>query len=305
MFPKSARTKALAISLSLLIAAATAPFSLAETLAARPLGTVVTAAKVMVGNASAPTGTTIFAGDTVASTEPALINFSTGSRIEMTKAAANFSRQGQTLVVAANQGLLRFNFPAGEQVQLSAGDYKFTSTGNSGHIGELGLNRSGQVVMSVTQGVFAAVNAATGAATAVVPNSPLVATAQGGQGTILKGGNSLTDSSKSYQQNELKGKCIVGGAEAYRVEGNASNVITIQGSWKMNSGNYSYKIEECTKEALMKAGASEEAANAASSGAATGGSGINMTTAAMVAGVAGAAGLGIGIYEATKSTSSR
>jgi hypothetical protein len=308
MLPQPIRTKGLAIILSFLIVMTTAPFSWAETMAALPLGTVITAGKVTIGNAAAPTGTTIFAGDMVSSTEPALINFGNGSRIEMTKAAANFTLQGKTLVVQANQGLLRFGFPAGKQVQINAGDYKFTTVGNSDHIGELGLNRSGQVVLSVSKGAFTAFHAVTGALTEVFPNSPFVATAQEGQGTLLKGGNSITDSGRSFQQNELQGKCVVGGTEAYRIIGNAANVITINGAWKMNPGNYPYKVVECTRDAMMKAGASQEAANAAASVAASAGAvsggGVGLT-AAVIAGVAGAAGLGIGIHEATKSSSSR
>jgi hypothetical protein len=61
---------------------------------------------------------------------------------------------------------------------------------------------------------------------------------------------------------------------------------------------------ECTKEALTKAGASPEAAEAAASTTAGGGISAGWT-AAIVAGAAGGAGLGIGIYEATKSSSSR
>jgi hypothetical protein len=229
MVPKLVRVRVLAILFSLTMAVATGPFPLAETSAAIPLGTLVTSGNATVGNISAPTGTTIFSGDMVSSTQPALINFASGSRIEMTKAAANFAREGKTLVVQTSQGLLRFNILAGEQVQFEAGTYRFTTVGNSSHIGELGSNRSGQVVMTVAQGTLAAVNNTTGAQMEVSPNNPLSATAQSGQ-------------------------------------------------------------------------AAGQAATGVSVGAVSSGTGI---TAAVVAGVASSLGLGVGMHEATKSSSSR
>ncbi len=306
MVPKSVRIRALAILFSLAMAVTTGPFPLAETAAAIPLGTLVTVGNATVGNLSAPTGTTIFTGDMVTAAQPSLINFANGSRIEMTRAAANFAREGKTLVVEASQGLLRFNFLAGEQVKFDAGTYRFTTVGNSSHIGELGLNRSGQVVMTVKEGTLVAVNSATGAKTEVNPNNPLIATAQNGQGALLKGGRSVTDATKSFQSNALQGKCVVGGTEAYQVLGNDSNVIVIKGIWKLASGNYEYKVVDCTMEALKAAGASPEAASQAATvitaGTASGGTGI---TAGVVAGVVSSVGFGIGVHEATKSTSRR
>jgi hypothetical protein len=214
------------------MALATGPFPLAKTVAAIPIGTLVTAGSATIGNTAAPTGTTVFTGDTVTSAQPALINFASGSRIEMTKAAANFAREGKTLIVEASQGLLRFNFLAGAQVKLDAGAYRFTTVGNSSHVGELGLNRSGQIVMTVTEGTLQAVNNTTGVTTEVSPDNPLVATAQS---------------------------------------------------------------------------ASQEAAGQAAADFAVGtvSGGSTGITAAVVAGVASAAGFGVGVHEATKSTSSR
>src|SRR3974377_1333597 len=128
----------LSVFLMLLTIVVTAPFSLAETFAAAPLGAIVTPGKVKVGGSVAPTGTTLFAGDQVSASEaPALIQFNGGSRVEMTKAAGTFSRKGNALVVQANQGLLRFNFKRGEEVQINAGRFQFTSVGNgTAHNGE-------------------------------------------------------------------------------------------------------------------------------------------------------------------------
>jgi len=167
--------KALAAVISLLMVVVTAPFSLAETVAAAPLGAVVTAGSVTVGDAAAPTGTTIFAGDRVASDGPALIALNGGSRIEMTKAAATFSRQGGTLTVQANQGLLRFNFVKGENVRIKAGKYTFTSTNDSAHVGELGLTRDGEIAMNVTEGSFAALDTSTGTTSEASLGNPVVA----------------------------------------------------------------------------------------------------------------------------------
>jgi hypothetical protein len=167
--------RALAVVLSFLAVIMTAPFSLAETFSASPLGTVVAPVSVTVGNTVAPTGTTIFAGDRVASDSPALINLNSGSRIEMTKAAATFNRQDNTLVVQANEGLLRFNFIKGEVVKINAGKYTFSSANDSAHVGELALNSKGEVIMYVGEGTFTALNNATGARSEVSLGNPIVA----------------------------------------------------------------------------------------------------------------------------------
>jgi hypothetical protein len=167
-------TKALAVALSFLATMMTVPFSPAEALSAS-MGSVITATSVTVGNAVAPTGTTIFSGDRVATDGPALVSLKGGSQIEMTKAAATFNRQDNTLVVKANEGLLRFNFVKGEDVKINAGKYTFTSANGSSHVGELGLNSKGEIVLQVTEGVFTALNNVTGARTEVSIGNPLVA----------------------------------------------------------------------------------------------------------------------------------
>jgi hypothetical protein len=169
MVYRSVAIRVLALVVCLLTIAFGTQFSAAETVVASPLGTIVTQGSVIVGNTSAPTGTTIFAGDKVTSNQPALISFNSGSRIEMTKAAATFSRQGKVLVVNADQGLIRFNFVKGESVQINAGKFRITGTSESGYIGELGLNAKGQLVMTVTEGVFTALNTETGEQTKVEP----------------------------------------------------------------------------------------------------------------------------------------
>ncbi len=164
--------------MSLLTIVATVPFTLAETVAASPLGTIASNGSVTVGNTTASTGTTLFAGDKVASIQPALINFETGSRIEMTKAAAAFDRQGKTIVVNADKGLLRFNLKRGESVQINAGKYQFSGGTDTARVGELGMDGKGQLVMNMTEGVLIAMNTETGARMEVSPAKPLSDTAQ-------------------------------------------------------------------------------------------------------------------------------
>jgi hypothetical protein len=380
-----------AIVVSFLTLAVTAPFSFGETFAAVPLGVIVTSGTVIVGNSTAPTGTTVFAGDRVIATSvPALINLTSGSRIEMTKAVATISRQGKTLVVQAGEGLLRFNFLRGEQVHINAGSYNFTTVGmNSAHVGELGLNRNGQVVLAVSEGRFDSLNTANGERDEVYPDNVFQATLLEGKGAITKGGNTLTDTSKSYKADELKGKCvtvsneryvivgntanaitilgawnqdtgsydytitccaaeqggkgsvtkgdktltdstktwqadalkgkcIVAGGEAYTIAGNTANTITIKGAWKLDTGSYDYTITCCDKDALVAAGATAAAAaGAAAAGAAAAaaaaagaaaGAAVGISTAVVVGVVAGAAaavGVGVGVYTAVKSPSSR
>jgi len=308
-------TKTLAVAVSILTIFVTIPFSVAETVAASALGVVVTQGTVTVGNSVAPTGTTVFAGDRIAATDhPALISLNSGGRIELTKAVTTLSREGNTLIVQPVEGLLRFNFVKGEEVRINTGRYNFTAVGkDSAHTGELGLNRNGQVVLSLTEGSFASVDTMNGQQTEVSPNKPLQIIVLQGKGTVAKDGKTLTDPSKSYALNALDQKCIVAEKEAHPIASNNATVITIKGSWKLNSGVHDYKVTDCSKDALIAAGvpanAAGAAAGAAAGGAAAGGGvATGMSTAAIV-GIAGGAaaglGVGIGVYESTKSPSSR
>ena len=166
----------IATGLTVFIIFATAPMSVAGTLGVEPLAAVVSSGIIRVDNAKASTGTTIFAGDRISAQDsPALVSFPSGSRIEMTKAAAIFTREGDTLVVRANEGLLRFNFKKGEQVQIAAAQYQFRAIGNdAAHVGELGLNKNGELAMVLAQGVFAASNSVTGERIQVNPGQPLI-----------------------------------------------------------------------------------------------------------------------------------
>jgi hypothetical protein len=78
------------------------------------------------------------------------------------------------LVLKAGEGLLRFNFVKGENVRINAGKYTFSSANGSAHIGDLGLNSKGEIILQVTEGVFTTINNATGARTEVSKGYPLV-----------------------------------------------------------------------------------------------------------------------------------
>jgi hypothetical protein len=175
MTRRTIAVRTLSVALSFLATIMTVPFSPAEAFSIAPLGAIVTAGSVTVGNAIAPTGTTIFSGDRVASDGSALLNLKSGSRIEMTKASATFNRQDNTLVVQANEGLLLFSFVKGEDIKINAGKYTFSSANGSAHVGELALNSKGEVVMYVGEGTFTALNNATGVRSEVSMGNPMVA----------------------------------------------------------------------------------------------------------------------------------
>ena len=251
-------------SLLLLLLLFTASFSPAEIAATAPLGTIVASGDATIGNAAAPAGTTIFAGDQITSKEPALISFISGSRIEMTKATAEFTRNSNALVMDVDQGLIRFSFKKGEGVQINAGEYTFTTAGDIGPAGELGLNHSGQIAMNILEGAFAVLNTATGVQTEVNAEDPFAEAGVSGQGYLSRDGDSLTDLSLFLKPDELKGKCIVVDTSAHAIKGNVAIEIKIIGTWDLKTGNYPYKVVECIEEEMIRAGASEEAANNAS-----------------------------------------
>jgi len=247
-------TRVIACLLAFLTLLVTAPFSPAESVAGVPLGSMVAPDRATVGALSAPTGTTIFAGDRVVTNEtPALINFSSGGGVELTRAAASFTRDGQVLVIAATNGLLRFNFKRGEAVKIEAGHYRFTSAGNgTAHIGELGLNQSGQIAMSLREGVFSAVDLSKGERSEVTPDTPLVALDITGRGNLTKAGKTVTDTTKTWKVDEHKGKCVEVDGVEYEIESNAATTLTIKGVWKANTATWDYTIKDCVKVAAAK-----------------------------------------------------
>jgi len=257
---RSAWAKLPGILLSLALIFTTAPFSLAEASAADPLGSIISTGLTVVGNSAAPTGTTIFAGDRVRSDDPVLISLNSGSRIEMTKATANFDRKGDALVLQVDEGLLRFNFDKEESVEIEAGDYRFMASGDSGPTGELGINHRGQIAMNLMEGSFQALNTTTGKRTEVSIATPFAIMDQTGRGRIVNDGKTITDDFLSVDPNSLQGQCVVAGSEAYAISNNSGNLITINGNWDLGSGDYTYQVVECTEEAMVQAGASREAA---------------------------------------------
>jgi hypothetical protein len=171
--------KIMAAFLSLLTLSVTLPFSLAETVATRPLGVILITGTANVGGNSAPAGTSLFPGDRItASSDPVLINFLSGSRIQMTNAAATFGREGKRLIVQASNGLFRFHFTSADGVQIDAGRYRFVADSQMPPMGELWLNQNGEVMMTLSQGGFTMINLATGERSKVTADQPLLATGQ-------------------------------------------------------------------------------------------------------------------------------
>jgi len=63
-------------------------------------------------------GTTVFSGDKVEVADTTLVNLKGGGRIEMTKASATFTQDGDTVVVRPTRGTFRFNFLKDEKVRI-------------------------------------------------------------------------------------------------------------------------------------------------------------------------------------------
>jgi hypothetical protein len=261
------RMKVLAVALSLSIMFSTIPFTFAEVVAARPLGSIATNGSVRIGTISAPTGSTVFAGDQVSSNGPALISLMNGSRIEMTKASATFNRRGDTLVVKTDHGLLKFNFDKGEKVLIEAGKYQITGSKDSKHIGVLGLNKEGEIAVGLSEGTLIALNVASGVRTEISPNVPMVVQNQ------------------SFPKPQPQGTSGAGGG------GSAGGVVT-GGAGTGGAGTGS-------KGAAAGAGAGSKGAAAGLSAGTI--AGIAAGVAAVGAGVAAAVGGGAGGIAPTKS----
>jgi hypothetical protein len=163
MTRKSMAIKSLAAILSFWTVIMTVPFSSAEVLAASPSDSVVMIKRVAEGNVVTPKGTTFFTGERVASDSLALLDLTGISRIEVTKAAVSFDRQGKTLAMQVEEGSLHFDFFKGDSIQMSAGNHISASANDSTPVGEVGLKSKGQVLGYAGENVFAALNTATGA----------------------------------------------------------------------------------------------------------------------------------------------
>lgn len=167
--------KIVASLLCLLMLSMALPFSLAGTPAATPLGVIMTTGTAKVSGRPAPTGTSLFPGDRItASSDPLLINLSSGSRIQMTNAAATFAAESKKLIVQAGYGLFNFHFTGADSVQIDAGKYRFIADSKMARAAELGVNQSGEVAMTVSQGEFTAINLKTGEQSKVTAERPLV-----------------------------------------------------------------------------------------------------------------------------------
>jgi len=256
-------TKVCGTLLSTTILFYTAPSLSAEASNSDPLGSILSGGNTFIGSSTAPAGTTIFAGDRVSSEGPALISLADGSRIEMTRATANFDRKGSVFVLQADEGLFRFRFEREDNVEIEASGYLFTADGNSGLAGELGVNRRGQIAMNLMEGTFEVLNTVSGTRAEVSVAAPFAVMDQTGRGRIVNRGETITDDSLSSEPDSLKGQCVVIGDEAYAISGNSGASITVSGNWELKSGEYMYQVVECTEDAMVQAGASREAAKKA------------------------------------------
>ncbi|HSW39718.1 MAG TPA: hypothetical protein VLL97_09530 [Acidobacteriota bacterium] len=216
MKKRSLQIRLLAMGLSMAIVVTTAPFSFAQTMNASPLGSIVTTGSVAIGNVSAPTGTTIFTGDRIDSTQTSAIRFNGGSRIAITNASATFDREGEALVINAEKGLLNFYFTEGQSVQIAAAQYVFTGNGGQAVSGSLGVNPEGQLVMNVEEGVLMALNTATGARTQVAAGKTVDNT-----GTVVDAG--LSGAEKAALVAGIAGAGVIIGVGIYNAGKSPSN----------------------------------------------------------------------------------
>lgn len=302
-------TKLCGILMSTAILYYTAPISLAEISDPDPLGSILSTGKAFVGNATAPDGTTVFAGDRVRSEGPALISLNGGSRIEMTRAAADFDRKGDAFFLRADEGLFRFRFKNDSKIEIEAGEYLFTGVGKSDLTGELGVNRRGQIAMNLITGAFEVLNTLSGERMEVSVATPFAAMDQTGRGRVVNNGKTIVDDSLSSETDALKGQCVVIDAEAYAISGNSGNLITVSGNWELKSGEYAYHVVACTEAAMVRAGASRDAAKKAVVASVFGVPPVapashTARNAAIIAGVAGAAALPLALKAMKKDEKS-
>lgn len=282
--------KAGTIILCVVTVSVTVPFSSAEVIGSSPIGRLATSGEALIGGVPVPTGTVVFAGESVATGgAPAVVTFLQGSSVMLTPgAAATFSRVGKTLVVHAEKGIMGFSFTPGEDVDIRAGAYQFTaSTGDRANAGELALAADGRVAVSLSSGGFSVLNTTSGMRSEVTPTEATeLLPPQTGKGSLTKGGNTFTDPNAHWYSDSLKGKAIRVGGETHTIVSNTANTITIDGTWTLSTGAYGYSVA---------------AAGAAAAGAAGAGLSAAAKLAIVAAIVGGGTGIGVGIWEATKS----
>jgi hypothetical protein len=232
--------------LSMLAVFVVSSVSFAESSNYLPIGKLATSGSVSIGGTSAPTGTVIFSGERITTQEsPALITFLKGSRVVMTEdTSASFSRRGTSLEIIADRGVIGFHLLPGEEVSIQAGTYRFTASGLDRILaGELALSSNGEAEMSVSSGNFSVINTATGSRFEVSPSSGDVpGQLWFGKGNLTNGRDTLTDPTKNWQANELKGKRLEVGGEKHKILSNTDTTITIEGAWALATGAYEYGI---------------------------------------------------------------
>jgi hypothetical protein len=232
--------------LSMLAVFVVSSVSFAESSNYLPIGKLATPGSVSIGGTSAPTGTVIFSGERITTQEsPALVTFLKGSSVVMSQGtSAVFSRSGTSLEIIADRGVIGFHLLPGEEVSIQAGTYRFTASGLDRILaGELALSSNGEAEMSVSSGNFSVINTATGSRFEVSPSSSDVPSQLWfGKGNLTNGRDTLTDPTKNWQANELKGKRLEVGGEKHKILSNTDTTITIEGAWALATGAYDYGI---------------------------------------------------------------
>src|SRR5437773_11360042 len=99
----------------------------------------------------------------------------------------------------------------------------------------MGLNQSGQIAMSLREGVFSAVELSKGERCEVTPDVPLVALDITGRGNLTRAGKTITDATKTWKVDEHKGNCVVVNGVEYEIESNTATTLTIKGGWKVET----------------------------------------------------------------------
>jgi len=228
-----------------LCAAGVLLLSLAGDAGVDSLGILTTADNVVINGVHAPTGTTIFSGDYIeAMQSPALIIFGSGSRVQLVKAKARISRQADILLLEADAGLIRFSLEGkGEQVEIRAADRRFVMRKKDGTaVGSVAVNSNGQLAMALCRGTFEMIGPNSKEASEITVKKPMVDLDQNGKGSIQRGGDLLTDASKTWREDELAGKVARIGKESYEILWNSENSFTVNGTWNVASGSYAYQI---------------------------------------------------------------
>jgi hypothetical protein len=210
------------------------------------LGVIAASDRIIINGLAASGGTTVFPGDTIEARDgPALLSFHDGNRVELVKAKATFTREGQRLILQPQTGLLRFNFKEGQDVLILAGRYHLVSGDKkTPSIGGLAINQNGQLAVKLCLGTLLATGNQQSETYRVTPEKSLLILRQVGLGNLHHGEDTLADATKAWQIDELKGQNIRIGDETHVILSNGETSLTIDAVWEKPSECYPYEIKE-------------------------------------------------------------